>query len=577
MSEFKEHSIPLEYARERPHVFETEAGWGLVRNFALHYGELKPEVKTQDIASSIDLIRKIENGVAEKVDAVLSEILQEQDVVEEDRRTFLETAKNRSFAKMDFTDKEKVITALGLAMVAEGARTRTMIETLNGMKEKELAVLGMTPDQRDVVSELLKVLNAANSEYIRFKARAMRGEKFPERPVDALREESRIAKGIGKIREGLIAKGPENIFGEAGQDFIDYLALYERGYKPLSERGGQLISKRWKETKATRYRDAFEEFIQKHPDFPLILFPRGDEYVSDASGLKLGRDPEIRIAWQSPELKEEAERLIEVREGFIRYLENNFGDLLEQHDIERIRKNKPIIANDLGYFGIGMQVRFEAQELEGTSIIFENVQRENRASMRKTIAEIFGDRADQIEDDARFIELSNAEMMMHEWGHQVHHPENTEGAKNLGKAEDGINEMKSDLLSYSALHEVFGRRAEELYGNRSEEVLNMYILGYALDAARVMSPDSEERPYYMGAIAILNRLEETGVHTAEGWHLNANWSKEIFESQARELVELYHKAEGAPAEELRGIRKQAQKLGEQATNPEVEKLIKKAA
>jgi len=93
----------------------------------------------------------------------------------------------------------------------------------------------MTPDQRDIVSGLLKVLNAANSEYIRFKARAMRGEKFPEKPVDALREEARISKGIRMIREELIAKGPENVFGgEAGQDFVDYLALYERGYKPLS-------------------------------------------------------------------------------------------------------------------------------------------------------------------------------------------------------------------------------------------------------------------------------------------------------------------------------------------------------
>jgi len=90
MPEFKEHSVPIEYMRERPHVFENEAGWSLMRNFALRYGELKPEVKMRDITSGIDLIRGIENDVAQKIDEVLPKVLAAQGVSEEEQRVFFE-------------------------------------------------------------------------------------------------------------------------------------------------------------------------------------------------------------------------------------------------------------------------------------------------------------------------------------------------------------------------------------------------------------------------------------------------------------------------------------------------------
>src|SRR3989338_8159674 len=172
MSEFREGGIPIEYTKERPHVFEGEKSWELVRDFALRYGELHTEVDAKDIASMLDLIHRIEGAVGTRVGEVLPEVLKKQGASEE-AVAFLEVARSRDFSGVDFKDKEKVATALGLATIAERARTRTMIEALNGLDERGLAVMGMTPDQRDIVAGLLKVAESGNPEYLRFKARSM--------------------------------------------------------------------------------------------------------------------------------------------------------------------------------------------------------------------------------------------------------------------------------------------------------------------------------------------------------------------------------------------------------------------
>ncbi len=573
--------IPIEYTKERPHVFGSEKGWELVRDFALRYGGLKAEVATKDITSSLDLVRRVEGAVGDRVSEALPEVFKKHGLSEEEAAAFLEAARSRSFSGLDFKDKGNVVTALGLATVAERGRTRAMVEALSGLDERGLTVMGMTPDQRDVVTSLLGVLQSGNPEYLRFKARSMTGEVHPERPVDAIREEGRIAQGIKKTRETLTEKGPDNVFGDAGHAFVEYLKLYEEGYQPLTKEGKPLTKPR-KEQRYSGFRDAFEKFMSEHPDFPLILFPRGDEYVADASGLKLGRDPEIRVSWQSPELREEAKNLALVREQFIAHLQEQFGDLLDEGDLDRIKKNQPIIADDLGYFGIGMQVRFEAQELEGTSVMFRNVQLENRASTRETMKKLFGKDAEDVVDTPEFSEIANAEIMDHEWAHQVHHPEETKGAKNLKDTESSVNEMKSDLLSYASLHGVLGGRAEELYGERGREVLNMYMLGYSLDLAKNISPESEERPYWVSAVAMLNRLVETGViiegsdgATINKDRLRENLSEAVFEPQARELLEIYKRAETGKGEELNEARAEARKLGEPTPHPLVAELIEK--
>src|SRR3989338_1912915 len=240
MSEFREGGIPIEYTKERPHVFEGEKSWELVRDFALRYGELHTEVDTKDISSTLDLIQRIEGAVGTRVGEVLPEVLKKQGVREGETAAFLEAARSRDFSGVDFTDKEKVTAALGLATIAERARTRAMIEVLNGLDERGLAVMGMTPDQRDVVTGLLKVAESGNPEYLRFKARSMMGEVHPERPVDAIREENRIAEGLKRVKEMLIEKGPEKVFGEAGNAFVEYLTQYEAGYRPMSKEGRPL-------------------------------------------------------------------------------------------------------------------------------------------------------------------------------------------------------------------------------------------------------------------------------------------------------------------------------------------------
>ncbi len=580
MSEFREGRIPIEHTRERPRVFGGETGWELVRDFALRTSELHTEVETKDIASTLDLIQRIEGAVGTRIGEVLPEVFKKHGFSEEEAAAFLEAARSRKFADVDFKDKEKVTAALGLATVAEHARMRTMIEALNNMGESELKVLGMTSDQRDVVTGLLKVAESGNPEYLRFKARSMAGEVHPARPVDAIREENRIAEGLRNVREMLIERGPEKVFGEAGKAFVEYLTQYEEGYRPMNKEGKPL-AKPTKERRYSAFREAFETFVREHPDFPLILFPRGDEYVADTIGWKFGRDPEIRVSWQSSELQEEARGLVGVREQFSAYLEEQYGDLLEEGDIERIKKNQPLIADDMGYFGIGMQGRFEAQELEGTSVMFRNVQVENRVSTRDTMEKLFGDEARPFIDSPKFMDIANAGIMDHEWGHQVHEPD-TKGAKKLGEAENGINEMKSDLLSFASFHAVLGERVEELYGERGRELLNMYMVGYSVDLAKNISPDGEERPYYVSAVAQLNRLVEAGVivRGPEGVvidkdKLRGNLSEQVFEPQARELLEIYKAAENAPRDELDEIRERARQLGEPTPHPTIQELIEK--
>lgn len=577
----RRESIPTEYTKERPHVFENENNWGLVRDFALRYNELKNQTETKDITSLLDLVGRIEEEVKTRVKEVLSDVLKERRIPETDEEALLAATGDRDFSGIDFTHKEKLVTALGLAMVSERARTQTMMEALGALDEQGLSIVGMTPEQRDVAVELLRVARAANPEYIRFKARSLAGEKFPEYPVDAIREEHRIAEGIQKVRELIAEKGSEHVFGEAGPAFVEFLELYEKGYRSIDENNRQLIKKGTRERRYTEFRKAFEKFMKEHPDFPLILFPRGDKYVSETSGLALGRDPEIRISWQSPDMKEETQELVGVRDDLARYLTERFGPLLEEGDGKRIKTNRPLVAGDLGYFGIGIQMRAEAQELEGTSILFKNAMIENRVSTRKTMRELFGENVSEIVDSPAYLETADTAMMVHEWGHQVHSPEKTRGAKNLGKSENKINEMKSDLIAHAAFYPVFERRARELYGNRAREALNMYTISYALDLARTIAPNSEERPYYISALAVLNRLERAGIIKKEGEKAvldlerikNEDLSASVFESQLEELLTIYHEAETGPEGNRKEIRERARTLGEVEPDPAVQTLI----
>lgn len=579
----EQESIPIEYTKERPPVFDDKESSKLVRDFALRYGELRTETEQEGISSTLDLIQRIEASVGSAVERTLPPLLKEHGTPDAESEALIEAAKSRDLGSLDFEDKEKITTALGLALVAERARTRAMRETLNGMNEEELHVLGMTPDQRDIVTGLLGVIQSANPEYMRFKIRAMRGELFPEKPMDAIREEQRIAEGLRKVEEALEEKGPNAVFGPAGRAFADFLRFYAETYRPLDEEG-QPVPKSAREKQYTKLRTTFEKFLAEHPDFPLILFPRGDKYVSEGSELALGRDPEIRLSWQSPDLRKEAERLQETRSRYTAYLRDRFGPLLEKGDTERIQKNIPIVAGDLGYFGIGMQVRFEAQELKGTSILFKNVQMENRASTKETIQDLFGEDAKGIADSPGYYEIADTEIMLHEWAHQIHEPK-TRGAKNLGKAERKTNETKSDLAAYAALYDTFEDRARELYGDRALEALNQYIIGYAVDLVRNTSPDGEERPYYVSSLAVLNRLAETGIiREEEGTVVLAkdrirteNFGQNMFEPQLRELLTLYHKAEKASGDDLRQIRRDTSVLGEPKSHPLVEALIRQKA
>lgn len=580
MRESQGDYVPIKYAKERPRVFPSETSWNLVKNFALHYKDLRVTPETKGITSSADLIERVRNTVREKVENVLPAFLTEKDGFDETQKAaFLDVAVNRSFKNIDFKSKETVMTALGLAMVAEHARTHAMTEALTNMDETELKVLDMTPTQRNVIVDLLKISQSVNPEYLRFKTRAMTGEAYPERPVDAIREEARIARGLKKIRETLITQRPKQIFKKGESAFVKYLEVLEKGYQPLSKNKKELLTQTYRLKKHGRFEKAFEKFITEHPDFPLIIIPKASKYVSETAGVKLGYDPDFRISWQSPELKQESQEMIDIREKYVKHLKARFPNLVHKEDLKRISQNRPIIADDLGYFGIGIQVHYEAEEAGATSLLFKNVQIENRRSTQETLRKILTDKEFELINNPEFFEIADAGMFFHEWGHKTY--DTSKVVKRLGKAEVEINELKSDILSYAALHDVMGKRARKLYGERAKEALNLYVIGYALDVMKVMSPDGEERPYYMSALAILNRLAEAnvivrnekGAVTLDRAVLKKDLSKSVFQPLAGEILHIYHAAETASPQELHNLKKTATRLGNQIPHPLVQELV----
>ncbi|MEK7090479.1 MAG: hypothetical protein AAB930_02745, partial [Patescibacteria group bacterium] len=369
-----------------------------------------------------DLVGCVEKIVAERVRKAIPCLLEETGYKSFASETLVNVVGDRNFDAIDSKNEKEVFAGLGLALVAERARTRMTAEVLKDLQPEELMRFGMTPQQRDILTLFLEGMTPTDPEFIRFKARAMSGKPYPERPADALRESTRLANTLAKIRAVIEERGADTIFKEGDDAFLNYIAMLGRSYNPTTQIG-EPFTAAWRKRHANAVKNAFEQFLEKYPNFPLIVLPAMDSYIPFKEKIAHGFDPEIRLFWQSPDQQKRAKEIEPFVTRYADTLRVAFPEHISQQTAEDIGRIKPLIADEIGGFGINIGgFRVEAQRIgkgeAGNFFLFENrLEKNTIAPAKNALRKVIGEKWNIIVDSPAFDELIRGRLIIHELGH----------------------------------------------------------------------------------------------------------------------------------------------------------------
>ena len=439
-------------------------------------------------------------------------------------------------------DQDELKTTLGLALVAERVRSQVFTDTLERMNSEELVSLGMSEKLRDLIVPLFSGLSSIDTEFVRFKARALRSEPYSESSIDAVREQQRVVMVLQHFCEGIEVQGAESLFGDSGEDFVLFLRLLIESYRSVSVSGVAFSDVEMRE-RATLVKQAFVQFIKKHPDHSLMFIPKMFSYVETGEGVDLGFDPEIRVLWQSPEHKKQTEGFMRDSVVFGQSIHRQFPDLIieEEANIDHYR---PIICDDIGSWGVNMVFRAEGFEDTGTSFLIEN-------RIRTALTEPMKEMIESIQGDIKMGEISTEKfqhtvkrfLLSHELGHQFY--DDPRFKKELGDVYRPIEEHKAELLAACGFADISKENPQSDVDKQERTVLNLVILSNALLCA-ALSPDGELAAYYHSAIGILNSVSEQGVFVeSDDGNVNVDFEKingdfaKMVGERARDVLNIY--------------------------------------
>jgi len=536
--------IPKEVFRERPPFFPNKESFDLVRGFATNFYRLVkeslPAIKSESMG---DLVLNIENVVKNSVGKRLSEILVQKGYDEQKVSRIQKAICERDFSSVEMNgDQDELKTTLGLALVAERVRSQVFTDTLERMNSEELVSLGMNEGLRDLIVPLFSGLSSIDTEFVRFRSRALRSEPYLESSIDAVREQQRVIMVLQHFCEGIEVQGAESLFGDSGEDFVIFLRLLIESYRTVSVSGTAFSDLEMRE-RAILVKQAFVQFIKKHPDHSLMFIPKMFSYVETGEGVDLGFDPEIRVLWQSPEHKKQTEGFMRDSVVFGQSIHRQFPDLITEEEAN-IEHYRPIVCDDIGSWGVNMVFRAEGFEDTGTSFLIEN---RIRTALTEPIKEMIG----SIQGDAKMTEISTEKfqhivkrfLLSHELGHQFY--DNPRFKKELGDVYRPIEEHKADLLAACGFVDISKEDVQSDVDKQEKSVLNLVVLSNALLCA-ALSPDGELAAYYHSAIGILNCASEQGVFVesddgnvnVDFEKMNGDFSKFVGE-RARNVLKIY--------------------------------------
>ncbi len=538
-------SVPKEVIQERPSVFSNKESFDLVRGFATKFHRLvKESLPTSKPESLGHLVLNIENVVKDVVGNLLSEFLAQKNYDERRIARIQKAVCMRDFSSVEIEgDTDELITTLGLALIAERVRSQVFTETLRHLNPEELASLGLREKLRDLIVPLFSGLSSIDTEFVRFKARALRSEPYPDSAVDAVGEQQGIASVLRQFYDGVEEKGAEVLFGDSGEDFLVFLKLLIDSYQTVSPSGIVFSDLEMKE-RAKNVKQSFAQFIKAHPDHCLMFVPKMFSYVETGEDVDLGFDPEIRILWQSSEHKKETAGFMQDSVAFYQSIREQFSDLMTGTNVTHIDSYRPIVCDDIGSWGINMVFRAEGFEEGGTSFLIEN---RIHTALTEPIKEII----DFIQRDRKIVSIPIEKfehavkrlLLSHELSHRFFDAEYLK--ERLGDVYRSIEEQKADLLAACGFAAMDQKETESVEDKQEHIFLNLIILGNALLCSS-LSSTGELAAYYHSAIGILNCAAErdifvewaNGTVTLDFQKMNGDFAKIVGE-RARKVLTIY--------------------------------------
>lgn len=475
-------------------------------------------------------------------------------------------------------------TLMGLAHIADTARSASLIRVLESMDSAKLQDIGMDEKDRLVAVELMKALRPTNREYLRVDARLQaeqvhHGRKMP----DTLPEYASLHLKLGEAIQILKSNGL--MASESDKDFIEYLEKLNQLYSFRLEDGRIIwISKLEKEKgdgnrtvdRGDVVADMFVEFYNKHPDYPIVMVPGFEYYLEDRMP-----DPENRVLLQEGKKREE---LRHIRDRFTEALKKRFGFLINPESIPDLESQISIAATSFVDYGVSLKRPYEGQSKKNIILMMnfpeyqELFQKRVGIFMRELLPNY--QEFAQILESPQFNELKNDVIYLHELGHRVW-SEDVETNDILGNTDDRWCESKSDWLATALATDVLSEKAQNLFGTQGTEALNLAIINYILDCYIGSQFGEEDEPYLLSARSVLTTMQKNGIFVEgnQGLYINGNILKTdisaVLAPLAEGILSTYQKAsltKGSAA--LAPVFEQGEALLTK-TSPEIDALYKR--
>lgn len=505
----------------------------------VRWQDLYKEVGRKPNSSMLELsdnIREVvRNFVAEKIPALKEHISAVSGLTD---NALLDALTHNWFEEAD----EQVEGQRRQVLLAVGAHIIKRIETLIYKKilaspETNLENLGVDPDIRDLLIEILDTSIKSDPLFIRFLAFAQEsakppknasatslfipGDKSPHTVAELFPHEA----GFLARRFAAISEGSDAWIGRpGGEDFKKYLDALAAFYGETDP------------VRANANQAALEKLYTKVvlSDFPILLTTGFDTekkppYI----------DPEMRVSLKSRDTEDEQKYFENLRNT----MADSLSELGAQQFSDKLKKQPVRIVNVLGNYGVNLT--FSAVAQSDPIILFLNEQirqydRDFPDMMRNKIKNSEKDfSALEPEQRVKLMEkISRTNSILHELSHTLYPDENKE-AKRLGIEESGtITEVKAEI-AYRPLIPSFIKKGA------IEGTEKQWAGGMLASSLQILKDQPEDDDYYRVATYSLNRLFEEKAIVFNGRQLEIldyDAYYRVQKSAAQEVLALYKDA-----------------------------------
>lgn len=560
----EEKGAGIQYPNERgPHLRFVKNAFELLRP---EKNELGEEVNWRHLAERVepyttglelsDNIREIVKDYVEcKIPVIKEKIPSINDLPD---RELLEALSHNWFDVIedDVGGQRREILLMVMAHIVRRIETKTYQEHLKN-PNANLEALGLTPELRDLLVDVMDASVKANPLFIRFiaytrlappeKGASSEGITFPgnsqtQTIASLFPHETQF---ISKRFHGIAERGGawESIPG--GDAFKKYIALLGDYYAEQDAERAEGIRRE----SELLYRELLEK------GFPILVTS-----ATEGQYCEPYLDPELKISVATPDSRKE--------EGIFQKVRDAMAESLEEVGMEKfendMKKRTIRSTHAVGSYGVNVSFNAVAQENPVILLFLNEQMRVYDRNFHKSLSRVTTAEPTTEQSPEEKERMSRMMTILHECSHVVY-LDGCPESKRLGDATlTKVDEIKAETLFRALIPSVIERGGLE--GTKAQ-----WARGILASSLQALEDGSDENdPYFLNQTFSLNRLFESGVVSWSNGKLalkDVDQFYEVMRSAAKEVIALYEDPAMTGRKAAKWIRECCKPI------PEVQKVI----